>query len=143
MIVPDTSIFSSLAKIVHLDLLRRVFPDESVIICSATMKELLVSKEKGYEFVDRILDHIAYRADEICGERWLLFRYPDERVSEEINEAYDKYPFLHFGEIEAIAFARIHKSALLIDSAESTLWDRDFANIVNGANLDKKSRFAA
>lgn len=115
MIVPDTSIFSSFAKIGYLDLVRKIFPDEHVIICSATMKELLVSKEKGYEFVYRILKHIAYKDDEMNSNRWLRFRYPDERVSEEINHIYDEYPFLHFGEIEAIAFTKIHNSALLID----------------------------
>ncbi len=115
MIVPDTSIFSSFAKIEYLDLVRDIFPDEDVIICSAIMKELMVSKEKGYEFVDRITDHIAYQEDEMTKDKWLLLRYPDERVLGEIDKIFKKYPFLHFGEIEAIAFTKIHNSVLLID----------------------------
>ena len=115
MIVPDTSVLSSLAKIRYLQIIRDVFPGKQIVICSATMKELLVSKEKGYEFVDRIIEHIAYKGEELNSSRWLLVRYPDEEVSMGINEAYGKYPYIHFGEIEAIVFSKKNNAALLID----------------------------
>jgi len=115
MIVVDTTILSSLAKIKYLHLIKEIFSQEQIIICNAVMKELFVSKEKGYEFVENILKHTAYKTDELNNTRWLLFRNPDERVSKEINNIYEKYPLIHFGELEGIAFAKVYGSGLLID----------------------------
>jgi len=140
MIVPDTSIFSSFAKIDYLDLIQEIYPDENVIICSAIMKELIVSKEKGYEFVDRIIDHIAYKKDEMTKHKWLLFQYPDVQVTEEIDNIYKKNPFLHFGEIEAIAFTKIHNSVLLIDDRRAWIVARDLN--IDAFNLPTMIQFS-
>jgi len=128
MIIVDTSILSSLAKIKYLHLIKEIFCKEQIVICSAVKNELLVSKEKGYEFVDRILKHTALKVDELDNTRWLLIRYPDEQVSVEIKDIYDKYPHIHFGEIESIAFAKIHDTALLID-------DRRALNVAKKENI--------
>ena len=52
----DTDILSMLGKIGRADLLRKLFPEESLAITFAVYNELLRAKEVGYEFVNGILE---------------------------------------------------------------------------------------
>lgn len=51
----DTDILSMLGKIGKVDLLRKLFPESSLIITFEVYNELLRAKETGYDFVDDIL----------------------------------------------------------------------------------------
>lgn len=51
----DTDILSVLCKIGRIDLLRKLFPESSLIITFEVYNELLKAKEAGYDFVDDIL----------------------------------------------------------------------------------------
>lgn len=51
----DTDILSMLGKIGRVDLLRKLFPETSLIITFEVYNELLRAKEAGYDFVDSIL----------------------------------------------------------------------------------------
>ena len=65
MIIVDTSIISSLAKINRLTLLNSIFENELIVIVYEVVNELLVSKEKGYDFVDRILNILVNKESEM------------------------------------------------------------------------------
>ena len=51
----DTDILSMLGKIGRTDLLRKLFPETSLVITFEVYNELLRAKEAGYDFVDDIL----------------------------------------------------------------------------------------
>ena len=86
MIIVDTSIISSLAKINKLKLIKSIFKEETILIVYEVVNELLVSKEKGYDFVDRILKIMAYEESELKKGKWILKRYPDEKTSKMIDQ---------------------------------------------------------
>ena len=115
MIIIDTSIISSLAKINKLKMMRSIFEDETILIVNEVVNELLVSKKKGYDFVDRILRVLAYEESELKEEKWILKKYPDDKISKMIDQLYDKYPYIHMCEIVSIAFAKQNNATLLID----------------------------
>ena len=119
MIIVDTSIISSLAKINKLKMIKSIFEDETILIVYEVVNELLVSKEKGYDFVDRILKVIAYEESELKKEKWILKKYPDEKTSKMIDQLYEKYPHIHICEIVSIAFAKQNKATLLIDDRQA------------------------
>jgi len=52
----DTDILSMLGKIGRADLLRKLFPEASIIITFEVYNELLRAKEAGYDFVDGVLE---------------------------------------------------------------------------------------
>nr|QNO50727.1 hypothetical protein EGEIMDOP_00012 [Methanosarcinales archaeon ANME-1 ERB6] len=52
----NTDILSMLGKIGRADLLRKLFPEESLVITFEVYNELLRAKEVGYEFVNSILE---------------------------------------------------------------------------------------
>lgn len=72
MIIVDTSIISSLAKINRLEMIKSIFEDERILIVYEVINELLVSKEKGYDFVDKILIVMAYEKSELKEGKWIL-----------------------------------------------------------------------
>lgn len=115
MIIVDTSIISSLAKINRLKMIKSIFEDETILIVYEVVNELLVSKEKGYDFVDRILKVIAYEESELKEGKWMLKKVPDEKISKMIDQLYEKYPHIHMCEIVSIAFAKQNNATLLID----------------------------
>ena len=119
MIIVDTSIISSLAKINKLKMMRSIFEDETILIVNEVVNELLVSKEKGYDFVDRILRVLAYEESELKEEKWILKKYPDDKISKMIDQLYDKYPHIHMCEIVSIAFAKQNNATLLIDDRQA------------------------
>lgn len=51
----DTDILSMLCKIGRIDILRRLFPESSLIITFEVYNELLRAKEAGYDFINDIL----------------------------------------------------------------------------------------
>lgn len=51
----DTDILSMLGKIGRIDLLKKLFPESSLIITFEVYNELLRAKDAGYDFVDDIL----------------------------------------------------------------------------------------
>ena len=115
MIIVDTSIISSLAKINRLTLLNSIFENELIVIVYEVVNELLVSKEKGYDFVDRILNILVNKESEMKKNKWILKKYPDEEISQLIDQLYEKYPHIHMCEIVSIAFAKYNNATLLID----------------------------
>ena len=119
MIIVDTSIISSLAKINRLNLIKSIFENETILIVYEVVNELLVSKEKGYDFVDRILKVMAYEESELKGGKWILKKYPDEKTSKRIDQLYEKYPHIHMCEIVSIAFAKLNNATLLIDDRQA------------------------
>lgn len=56
MLLVDTNIFSTLAKIGKLDLLFRVFEQEEIGIVPAVYEEIHTGVEKGYSSLQSILD---------------------------------------------------------------------------------------
>lgn len=56
-VVCDTDILSVFAKVGRLDLLEKVFPDKKLLISESVYDELMVSREKGFGFPERIFDH--------------------------------------------------------------------------------------
>jgi predicted nucleic acid-binding protein len=115
VIIVDTSIISSLAKINRLKMLKSIFENETILIVYEVVNELLVSKKKGYDFVDRILEVMAYKKSDLKKEKWLLKKYPDEKTSKLIDQLNEKYPHIHSCEIVSIAFAKQYNAILLID----------------------------
>ena len=96
-------------------MMRSIFEDETILIVNEVVNELLVSKKKGYDFVDRILRVLAYEESELKEEKWILKKYPDDKISKMIDQLYDKYPYIHMCEIVSIAFAKQNNATLLID----------------------------
>lgn len=52
----DTDILSMLSKTGRADLLKKLFPDEDLIITFEVYNELLRAKEAGYNFIEDILE---------------------------------------------------------------------------------------
>ena len=115
MIIVDTSIISSLAKINRLNILKSIFENETIVIVYDVVNELLVSKGKGYDFVDRILKVMADKESELNKGKWILKKYPDEKTSKMIDQLYEKYPHIHKCEIISIVIAIQNNASLLID----------------------------
>ena len=115
MIIVDTSIISSLAKINRLEMIKTIFEDEKILIVFEVVNELLVSKENGYDFVDKILKVMAYEESELKEGKWILKKVSDEKTSKMIDQLYGKYPHIHMCEIVSIAFAKQNNGTLLID----------------------------
>lgn len=56
-VVCDTDILSLFAKVGRLDLLEEAFPDRKLLVSECVYDELMVSKEKGFDFPEKIFDH--------------------------------------------------------------------------------------
>ena len=119
MIIVDTSIISSLAKINKLNMIKSIFKNETIVIVYEVVNELLVSKEKGYDFVDKILNVMASEESELNKGKWILKKYPDEKTSLMIDQLYEIYPHIHMCEIVSIAFAKHNNATLLIDDRQA------------------------
>ena len=96
-------------------MIKSIFDDEKILIVYEVVNELLVSKEKGYDFVNKIFKVIAYKESELKKGKWLLKKVPDEKTSKMIDQLYEKYPHIHMCEIVSIAFAKQNNATLLID----------------------------
>ena len=90
----DTDILSMLGKIGRADLLRKLFPETSIIITFEVYNELLRAKETGYDFVDGILEQ---RFKVIHLDPDLIKEY--EQKKEELKD-------LHTGELTSILLCR-------------------------------------
>lgn len=56
-VICDTDILSVFAKAKKLELLPKAFPNEEFLISESVYDELIVSKEEGFDFPERIFEH--------------------------------------------------------------------------------------
>jgi predicted nucleic acid-binding protein len=90
----DTDILSMLGKIGKVDLLKKLFPESSLIITFEVYNELLRSKETGYDFVDDILKQ----------EFKVVHLYPD--MIKEYEQKKERLKNLHAGELTSILLCK-------------------------------------
>lgn len=102
MIIVDTGFLSSLYKINRLELIRKHFGVDCIVISNATFVEL--SKTK---FFTDLIQHIAIDKELLDEKRWILIKKSDIRIIDER---------LGDGEKEAIsiAFAEKRRDVLLL-----------------------------
>ena len=104
MIIVDTGFLSSLYKINRLELIKKHFKVDYIVISNATFIEL--SKTK---FFTELMRHIAIDEDLLDEKYWILIKKSDIKISDER---------LGNGEKEAISIALVEKNQdvlLLID----------------------------
>ena len=104
MIVLDTDILSCFSKIKRFDLLQSLFKKEEFCIPLRVYEELLRAKEKGYDFVDYALKLI---------EEGKIRVEPLDRKELDVVRELSKRGRLGFGEIEALALAKVRGGILL------------------------------
>ncbi len=101
MIIVDTGFLSSLFKINRLELLKKHFEAEHVVIPNAVFEEL--SKT---DFFAELIHFIAVNEDYMDERHWILVKKAEIEIDEEK---------LGGGEKEAISLAKKHNALLLID----------------------------
>lgn len=101
MIIIDTGFLSSLFKIGRLELIKKHFGAEHVVIPTAVFEEL--SKT---DFFAELIQFIAVNEDYSDGKHWIQVRNAVVEIEEEK---------LGNGEKEAISLAKRHNALLLID----------------------------
>lgn len=107
----DTDILSMLGKIGKVDLLRKLFPESSLIITFEVYNELLRAKETGYDFVDDVLKQ----------EFKVVHLYPD--MIKEYEQKKEGLKNLHAGELTSILLCKREG----LDFATNVAEQRDFA----------------
>ena len=90
----DTDILSMLGKIGRADLLRKLFPETSIIITFEVYNELLRAKEAGYDFVDGIL------------EQGFEVVHLDSELIKEYEQKKPKLRNIHIGELTSILLCK-------------------------------------
>ena len=90
----DTDILSMLGKIGRADLLRKLFPEASIIITFEVYNELLRAKEAGYDFVDDILEQ---GFGIVCLDSELIKEYEEKKP---------KLKNIHAGELTSILLSK-------------------------------------
>ena len=90
----DTDILSMLGKIGRTDLLRRLFPETSLVITFEVYNELLRVKEAGYDFVDDIL------------EQGLKVNHLDSDLIQEYELKKQRLRNIHTGELTSILLCK-------------------------------------
>ncbi|MCX9009672.1 MAG: hypothetical protein OIN66_00995 [Candidatus Methanoperedens sp.] len=83
-----------LAKIGRVDLLRKLFPESSLMITFEVYNELLRAKEAGYDFIDPILN----QEFEVV--------HLDPALIEEYEQKKENLKNLHAGELTSILFCK-------------------------------------
>ena len=101
MIIVDTGFLSSLFKISRLELVKKHFAVEYVVIPNAVFEEL--SKT---EFFTELIQFIAVNENYLDERHWILVKKAEIEIDEEK---------LGSGEKEAISLAKKHNALLLID----------------------------
>jgi predicted nucleic acid-binding protein len=90
----DTDILSMLGKIGRADLLRKLFPEASIIITFEVYNELLRAKEAGYDFVDGVL------------EQGFKVIHLDPDLIKEYEQKKPKLKNIHAGELTSILLCK-------------------------------------
>ncbi len=90
----DTDILSMLAKIGRVDLLKKLFPESSLLITFEVYNELLRAKEAGYDYIDDIINH-EFKVVHL-----------DADLIEEYEQKKDSLKSLHAGELTSILFCK-------------------------------------
>jgi predicted nucleic acid-binding protein len=101
MIILDTGFLSSLFKVGRLELVKKHFEEEYVVIPNAVFEEL--SKT---EFFTELIQFIAVNEDSLNEKYWIFVKKAEVEIDEEK---------LGNGEKEAISLAKKHNALLLID----------------------------
>ena len=99
MVILDCDIASTLAKVDHLDLLKKAFPESDVSITNSVYIELLRAKKAGFSFPDKIFKSIPI----------LLM----EKEELDLFQSLSQESFIHFGEAEALSIAK-HRNAIFL-----------------------------
>ena len=90
----DTDILSMLGKIGRADLLRKLFPEASLVITFEVYNELLRAKEAGYDFVDEVL------------EQGFKVIHLDSELINEYEQKKPKLRNIHAGELTSILLCK-------------------------------------
>jgi len=94
-LVFDTDILSTFGKIRRLDLLKKLFPNVRFFVPSSVYNELFKARERGYEFVDYIIESGILEVTPLNAEELeFLSRLKEERRS------------LGFGELEGLSICK-------------------------------------
>ena len=101
-LVFDTDILSTFGKIRRLDLLRELFPNAMLLVPPSVYDELFKARERGYEFVDYIIESGILEVTPLNEEELeLLSKLREERRS------------LGLGELEGISICK-HREYILV-----------------------------
>ena len=103
----DTDILSMLGKIGRTDLLRRLFPETSLVITFEVYNELLRAKEAGYDFVDDIL------------EQGLKVNHLDSDLIQEYEQKKQRLRNIHTGELTSILLCKREGMAFVTNDSRA------------------------
>ena len=103
----DTDILSMPGKIGRTDLLRRLFPETSLVITFEVYNELLRAKEAGYNFVDDIL------------EQGLKVNHLDSELIQEYEQKKQRLRNIHTGELTSILLCKREGMAFVTNDSRA------------------------
>jgi len=103
----DTDILSMPGKIGRTDLLRRLFPETSLVITFEVYNELLRAKEAGYNFVDDIL------------EQGLKVNQLDSELIQEYEQKKQRLRNIHTGELTSILLCKREGMAFVTNDSRA------------------------
>lgn len=103
----DTDILSMLGKIGRVDLIRKLFPNTSLIITFEIYNELLRAKEAGYDFVGSVLEQ-GFEVVHLDSE--LIKKYEEEK---------GKLKNLHTGELTSILLCKKEGIAFVTNDSKA------------------------
>ena len=103
----DTDILSMPGKIDRTDLLRRLFPETSLVITFEVYNELLRAKEAGYNFVDDIL------------EQGLKVNHLDSELIQEYEQKKQRLRNIHTGELTSILLCKREGMAFVTNDSRA------------------------
>lgn len=112
MILVDTCILSSLAKIDRLNLLDILFKKHFCYITPSILRELNANKVAGFKFVEKIEDMVSFTE----AENRLCVLLPESKELEQAYRLKDRYK-LSLVDCEYIVLAKSKNAILLTDDA--------------------------
>ena len=101
-LVFDTDILSTFGKIRRFDLLRELLPNARLFIPPSVYNELLKARERGYEFVDYIIESGILEVTHLNAEELELF-----------NKLIEEWRSLGLGELEGLSICK-HREYILV-----------------------------
>jgi predicted nucleic acid-binding protein len=103
----DTDILSMLGKIGRADLLRKLFPETSLIITFEVYNELLRAKEAGYDFVDDVL------------EQGFNVIHLDSELIKEYEQKREELKNIHAGELTSTLLCKREDMAFVTNDSKA------------------------
>ncbi|MBD3155595.1 MAG: hypothetical protein GF368_02980 [Candidatus Aenigmarchaeota archaeon] len=103
----DADVLSMFAKIDEIELLEKL-SGETLLSAEEVKEELLVSKDHGYDFVDKIFDHVK-------------FLDLSKKEREDYNKILEKEKRLNPGEIQVIILAK-SRDHIVLTNDKSAHW---------------------